>query len=84
MATFVRFIDIDSKAFRNELLRILPFKRKTREVHLFKSFDGSMTKSNIGYDKMVSLSTDMAPAMIGIKKGLVKRIKDKNTGLPSY
>lgn len=43
-----------------------------------------MTKSNISYDKMVSLSTDGAPAMIGKEKGLVKRIKDKNAGLLSY
>lgn len=84
MSTFVRFLDIESKAFREELLAILPFKGKTRGEDLFKTFDDFMTKSNISYDKMVSLSTDGAPAMIGKEKGLVKRIKDKNAGLLSY
>ncbi|KFM69810.1 hypothetical protein X975_00565, partial [Stegodyphus mimosarum] len=41
-------------------------------------------KSNISYDKMVSLSTDKTPAMIGKEKGLVKITKDKNDGLLSY
>lgn len=84
MSIFVRFFDVESKVFREELLAILPFKGKTREEDLFKTFDEFITKSNISYDKMVSLSTDGAPAMIGKEKGLVKRIRDKNAGLLSY
>lgn len=84
MSIFVRFFDIESKAFRAELLAILPFKGKTRGEELFKTFDESITKSTISYDKMVSLSSDRAPAMIGKEKGLAKRIRDKNAGLISY
>lgn len=84
MSIFVRFFDIESKTFREELLAILTFKGKTRGEDLFKTFDEFIKKSNISYDKMVSLSTDGAPAMIGKENGLVKRIRDKNAGLISY
>lgn len=66
------------------MLAILPFNGKTRGKDLFKTFDEFITNSNISYDKMVSVSTDGAPAMIGKEKGLVKRIRDKNAGLISY
>lgn len=84
MSIFVRFLDIESKTFREELLTILPLKGNTRGEDLFKVIDEFITKSNISYDKMVSLSTDGAPAMIGKEKGVVKRIRDKNSGLISY
>jgi hypothetical protein len=43
-----------------------------------------MTKSSISYDKIVSISTDGVPEMIGKEKGFVKRIKDKNSEILSY
>ncbi|KAF2885903.1 hypothetical protein ILUMI_20270 [Ignelater luminosus] len=84
MSIFVRFLDIECQTFREELLAILPLKGNTRGEDLFKVIDEFITKSNISYDKMVSLSTDGAPAMIGKEKGVVKRIRDKNSGLISY
>ncbi|CAG5058707.1 unnamed protein product [Parnassius apollo] len=84
MSIFVRFLDIECKTFREELLTILPLKGNTRGEDLFKVIDEFITKSNISYDKIVSLSTDGAPAMIGKEKGVVKRIRDKNPGLISY
>ncbi|XP_060845950.1 general transcription factor II-I repeat domain-containing protein 2-like [Rhopalosiphum padi] len=84
MSIFVRFLDAESKVFRDELLALLPLKCKTRGEDLFKTFDDFMTKSNISYDKIVSISTDGAPAMIGKEKGFVKRIKDKNAEILSY
>ncbi|CAG4935897.1 unnamed protein product [Parnassius apollo] len=84
MSIFVRFLDIESKPLREELLTILPLKGNTRGEDLFKVIDEFITKSDISYDKIVSLSTDGAPAMIGKEKGVVKRIRDKNPGLISY
>lgn len=84
MSVFVRFFDVESTVFREELLAILPFKGKTRGEDLFKTFEDFMVKSNISYDKIVSISTDGAPAMIGKEKGLVKRIRDKNAKILSY
>lgn len=84
MSIFVRFFDVESKEFREELLAVLTFKGQTRGEDLFEAFDNFMTISNVSYDKMVSVSTDGAPAMIGKERGLVKRIKDKNAGLLSY
>lgn len=84
MSIFVRFYDNDSEMFREELLTILPLKGNTRGEDLFKAIDEFITKSNISYDKMVSLSTDGAPAMIGKEKGVVKRIRDNTSGLISY
>lgn len=84
MSIFVRFFDVDNQIFRDELLALMPFKGKTRGEDLFKTFDVFITKSNISYDKIVSISTDGAPAMMGKEKGLVKRIKDKNSEILSY
>ncbi|CAK1582797.1 unnamed protein product [Parnassius mnemosyne] len=84
MSIFVRFLDIECQIFREELLAVLPLKGNTRGEDLFKVIDEFITKSNISYDKMVSLSTDGAPAMISKEKGVVKRIRDKNLGLISY
>ncbi|GLV37440.1 hypothetical protein CBL_10594 [Carabus blaptoides fortunei] len=41
ISIFVRFFDIKSKAFREELLAILPFKGKTRGEDLFKNLMNS-------------------------------------------
>lgn len=43
-----------------------------------------MTKSNISYDKIVSISTDGILVMVGRKLGFVKRIKNKNAEILSY
>lgn len=57
----------------------MPLKRKSRG-DLLEVFDDFVTKSNITYDKMLSLSQ----AMIYKEKELLNRIKDKNAGLISY
>nr|XP_022911991.1 general transcription factor II-I repeat domain-containing protein 2-like [Onthophagus taurus] len=84
ISIFVRFFDVENKIFREELLAILPLKGNTRGEDLFKAIDKFINNSNIRYDKIVSLSTDGAPAMIGKEKGVVKKIRDKNPGLISY
>ncbi|KAL4104512.1 hypothetical protein QTP88_019807 [Uroleucon formosanum] len=84
MSIFVRFFDIENKVFREELLAILTFEGITRGEDLFKSFDNFMKKSDLSYDKIVSISTDGAPAMMGIEKGLLKRIRDNNSGILTY
>lgn len=43
-----------------------------------------MIKSNISYDKIMSILTDGAPAMIGKEKKFVKRVKDKYAEILSY
>lgn len=84
MSIFVRFFHTECQIFREELLAILPLKGNTRGEDLFKVINDFFIKYNISYDKIVSISTDGAPAMIGKEKGVVKRIKDKNSGLISY
>ncbi|KAF2904476.1 hypothetical protein ILUMI_01698 [Ignelater luminosus] len=85
MFIFIRFFGIDSKVlFRDELLAIVKLKGNTRGEDLFKDSDDFMTKSSFSYDKIVSISNDGAPAMIGKEKRLVKRIRDKNAGIISY
>ncbi|XP_060880731.1 general transcription factor II-I repeat domain-containing protein 2B-like [Metopolophium dirhodum] len=84
MSIFVRFFDIENKVFREELLAILTFEGKTRGEDLFKSFDDFMKNPNLSYDKIVSISTDGAPAMMGKEKGLLKRIRDNNSGILTY
>ncbi|KAK4874959.1 hypothetical protein RN001_014319 [Aquatica leii] len=84
MSIFVRFLDIEYQIFREELLAMLPLKGNTQGKDLFKVTDEFTTKSNISYDEVVSLSTDGTSAMIGKGKGVVKRIRDKHSGLISY
>ncbi|XP_025422909.1 general transcription factor II-I repeat domain-containing protein 2-like [Sipha flava] len=43
-----------------------------------------MKKSDLSYDKIVSISTDGAPAMMGKEKGLLKIIRDNNSGILTY
>ncbi|KAE9538508.1 hypothetical protein AGLY_005607 [Aphis glycines] len=81
MSIFVRFFDIENKVFREELLAILTFEGKTCGEDLFKGFDDFMKKSNLSYDKIVSISTDGAPAVMGKEKGLLKRIRDINLSM---
>ncbi|KAI4455798.1 epm2a-interacting protein 1 [Holotrichia oblita] len=83
ISIFVRFFDIENKIFREELLAILHLKGNTRGEDLFKAIDEFINNSNIRYDKIVSLSTDGAPAMIGKEKGVVKKIRDENQRLIS-
>lgn len=66
------------------MLALLSFKGKARGEDLFKTFEDFMTKSNISYDKIVSISTGNAPAIIGKEKGFVKIIKNKNFEILSY
>lgn len=47
MSIFVRFLDVESRVFRDELLALLLFKCKTRGEDLFKTFDDFMTKSKL-------------------------------------
>ncbi|XP_025416189.1 general transcription factor II-I repeat domain-containing protein 2-like [Sipha flava] len=81
MSIFVRFFDFENKVFREELLAILTFEGKTRGEDLFKSFDDFMKKSDLSYDKIMSISTDGAPAMMGKEKGLLKRIRGINLSM---
>ncbi|KAK4884028.1 hypothetical protein RN001_000299 [Aquatica leii] len=74
MSIFVKFLDIECEIFRKELLAILSLKGNTQGEDLFKVIDEFITKSNISYDKVVSLSTEGAPAKIGKEKILVKLI----------
>lgn len=77
----MRFLDIENKVFREELLAILTFKGMTRWRDLFKSFDDLMTKSDLSYDKIVSIFTNGAPAMMVKEKRLLKRIRDINSSM---
>lgn len=81
---FARFLDVECLIFREELLEILPLKGNPRGEDLFKVIDEFIIKSNISYDKMITISTDGASEMSGKEKGVVNRIRDKNSGLISY
>ncbi|XP_049782712.1 uncharacterized protein LOC126184370 [Schistocerca cancellata] len=84
ISILVRFFDIENKIFREKLLAILLSKGNTRGEDLFKAIDEFINNSNISFDKIVSLSTDGGPAMIGKEKGVVRKIRDQNPGLISY
>lgn len=49
------------------------FKGKTRDEDLFKSFDDFKRKSNLSYDKIVSIYTDEVSTIVRKEKGIAKR-----------
>lgn len=84
MSIFVRFLDVKSRVFKDEFPELFRLKSKTCEKDLFKTFNDLMTKSNISYDKIVSIPSDGAPEMIGKAMVFFDKIKDKKAKIHSY
>ena len=57
--------------FREELLALLPLKNTTRGNDIYKALKECLIKNEIDIRKLVSVTTDGAPAMLGKKVGLI-------------
>ncbi|XP_076388965.1 general transcription factor II-I repeat domain-containing protein 2A-like [Megachile rotundata] len=77
MAVFVRYILNNN--YKEELLTLLPLHDRTTGQILFECFQEFMNNNNLSYQKILSVDTDGAPAMIGKTNGFVTLLKQINS-----
>ncbi|KAG8453209.1 hypothetical protein GDO86_000003 [Hymenochirus boettgeri] len=75
VSLFVRFISTTGP--KEELLGLLPLKGQTRGEDIANAVIQCIEKYHIQLDKIVSISTDGAKSMTGIRKGFVAIMKEK-------
>lgn len=82
MCVCVRFFD--GTQFIEDFLALLTLSKQTRGEDVFSVLTHFMQHNNLDVTKMISLTTDGAPAMIGREKGLASRMKALQPKLLSY
>uniref|UniRef100_A0A8C4T636 HAT C-terminal dimerisation domain-containing protein n=1 Tax=Erpetoichthys calabaricus TaxID=27687 RepID=A0A8C4T636_ERPCA len=82
LCVFTRFFD--GHNFVEEFLTLLPLAKQTRGEDLFSVLSQFMHAAGLDVTKMVSLTTDGAPAMTGKDRGLVTRMKALQPNLVAY
>jgi hypothetical protein len=75
VSLFVRFIS--STGPKEELLGLLPLKGRTRGEDTANAVIECIEKHHIPLDKIVSISTDGAKSMTGVRNGFVAILKEK-------
>lgn len=71
---FIRMV-FDNMSRKKELLAILPLKGHTRGKYIFQAFMEFANKFQLPFCKLVSITTDGAPAMVGRISGFVALCK---------
>lgn len=77
LCIFIRMVFTDMST-REELLTILPMKEHTRGEDIFQSFKNFIKKTQLPVYKMVSITTDGAPAMVGRSNGFIAKCREDN------
>lgn len=78
MAVFVRMVFSDF-TIKEDLLKFIPLKGYTTGQELFSHLKNIISSEKIPISKMVGLTTDGAPAMVGCDKGLVALCRKDET-----
>lgn len=84
---FVRYLDKTRETFVEEVLALLPLLGRTRGEDMIKAVMDYFEKDELDLKKLLSVTTDGAPAMVGSKKGLVRLLRSNercNENLISY
>lgn len=82
LVVFVRFLD--GKAFREELLALIPLPGRTTGEDIFNAVKSFFEQHGIPLNRISSLVTDGAPSMVGKEKGFTARLREINPNLLSY
>ena len=82
LAVFVRFFN--GQEFVDELLSLLPLEGRTSGEDVFKALKTFTDAQNIDMRKLVCISTDGAPAMVGRENGLVAKVKNINPNVIAF
>uniref|UniRef100_A0AAQ5Y107 HAT C-terminal dimerisation domain-containing protein n=1 Tax=Amphiprion ocellaris TaxID=80972 RepID=A0AAQ5Y107_AMPOC len=75
LAVFIRMVFEDFST-KEEFLALLPLKTTTRGVDIYNAVKTYFVKKNIPFEKLVSITTDGAPAMIGRHSGFIAHCKN--------
>ncbi|XP_070809997.1 protein FAM200C-like [Pituophis catenifer annectens] len=78
LAMIVRLVFSDL-AVKEELLKILSLKGKTRGEDIFLTFRNYATETNLPLHKLSSITTDGAPAMVGSMDGFIAHCQKDET-----
>lgn len=72
LCIFIRMMFPDTTA-KEELLTALPMKEHTRGEKIFQSFKNVIEKTQLPVWKLVSITTDGAPAKVGRSNGFIAK-----------
>lgn len=75
LAVFIRFVSPDF-VVKEELLDLVALQESTRGVDIKNALDSIMKTFDVPLNKLVSIATDGAPAMLGKKIGLIGLLGD--------
>ncbi|XP_060774626.1 protein FAM200A-like [Neoarius graeffei] len=82
LSVFVRFFD--GNAFREELLCLLPLPGRSTGEIIFNELTRFFEKAGLDVDKIVSVVTDGAPSMVGLRQGLASRLSAINPKMLTF
>ncbi|XP_044306557.1 general transcription factor II-I repeat domain-containing protein 2-like isoform X2 [Varanus komodoensis] len=82
LAIIVRMVFSDLSV-KEELLKILSLKGKTRGEDIFQTFKNYVTEINLPLHKLSSITTDGAPAMVGCIDGFIAHCQ-KDESFPKF
>ena len=75
LCIFIRMVFTNMTA-KEELLTILPLKEHTRGEDIFKSFKNFIEKTQFPVCKLMSITMDGAPAMVGHSNGFIAKCRE--------
>lgn len=82
LCVFVRLV-FEDMTTKEELLTMIPLKGQTRGEDIYRSFKSFVEKTEFPIHKLVAITTDGAPAMLGQKVGFVSLCKNDDN-IPSF
>ena len=82
LAIFVRYVSSDF-TIKEELLDMVALRETTRGVDIKNALDEALTRSDVPLNKLVSVATNGAPAMVGKRVGLIGLMKC-NANFPAF
>lgn len=82
LAIFVRYVSSDVSV-KEEMLDLVALKETTRGIDIKTALDEVMDKFVLVRNKLVSVATDGAPAMVGKNQGLIGLLK-KDPNIPNF
>uniref|UniRef100_A0A3B1K1Z5 SPIN-DOC-like zinc-finger domain-containing protein n=1 Tax=Astyanax mexicanus TaxID=7994 RepID=A0A3B1K1Z5_ASTMX len=84
LLVYIRFLNREKNEFCEDLLGVTPLQTTTKGEDIYLAIKEMLSKRGIEPKKVISITTDGAPAMIGRGKGAVARLKEDNADLISY
>uniref|UniRef100_A0A8C6L134 DUF4371 domain-containing protein n=1 Tax=Nothobranchius furzeri TaxID=105023 RepID=A0A8C6L134_NOTFU len=82
LMVFIRMV-FDDFSTKEELLTLLPLQTTTRGVDIYNAVKSFLVEKKVPLEKLVSMTTDGAPAMIGRHAGSIAHCKG-DTDFPTF